>query len=115
MAKVIPKTLDSELIFQEVRDMLYQEMDYVKELEFSIRYREYCQNIKGVQVIEPIASLCSEFVFVSKFVECYEISEIDKLNLDLNQRNQLGISLLNVFFNEVFNWGFVQTDGNKGN
>lgn len=115
MAKIIPKSMDSDLIFDEVKSMLYQEMDYKAELDFTQKYFDLCQDLPGVQSLRAVPEFCGDTLFASYYVDCFEIGQWKELGLNQAQRNQLGISLLSLYFYEVFKWGMIQTDGNKGN
>lgn len=110
--KFIPKSLDLDELFSEIKLMLLQEMDYKKEVSFMQRFYKLAKFDYKVPIVYPEYStdkaICSEYV-EAQTVE----SAVNFLNQE--QRNQLGKDFFNLFFKELVDWKLIQSDAHLGN
>lgn len=112
---LVPKDLDLTLIFQEIKSMMLQEMDYAKEVELQYFYSKHIENSPFYDCARPILKFCSEYVITTQLIEKTPLRSPEILNLTNDQRNLLGKKMLELFFLEVFDWGVVHTDAHLGN
>lgn len=112
---LIPKTINTDFIFKEVKNMLKQEMNYEEELRLTKLYRNKFSQNREIQIVEPVEEYCNQKVLTTKFIDAYPIRSKEVANLPLEERNKIGKSLMDLYFKEVFKWGLVQTDAHFGN
>lgn len=113
--KLLPKDLNMDPVFSEVREMLIQETDY--ELEASLT-EDFYSRLKGDdRYIVP--RVLREFSGPKILATSYErgIRADDPLiqSLPQDRRNRLALNFLDLYFKEIFDWGVVQTDPHAGN
>jgi predicted unusual protein kinase regulating ubiquinone biosynthesis (AarF/ABC1/UbiB family) len=115
LIKVLPRGVSTDHIFAEVREMLVQETDYIREAEETKRYRERLRDDDRFIVPRVFDEYCGPRVLATSFEK--GIAPDDKLVLSLTQerRNQLATSFLDLYMTELFDWGIVQTDPHLGN
>lgn len=106
---------DMDAIFDEVRKMLHQEMDYTKELRFTERFYERLKNSPGYIVPKPHPEFSSKRVFATTWIEAHSLDSEDFLSLPIERRNRIGQLYLDLYFKELFVWGEMQTDPHQGN
>ena len=115
LGKVMPRKMNMEGIYSEIRRVLLEEMDYRKETEKHEEYFETMKGIPGVKVPKIFKRYCNDIIIASEFIDGRSLSEIEKLNLSQDERNRLGILLFRLFFKEVFGGNLIQTDCHAGN
>lgn len=107
------KQTDLEPFFKEVEEVLLRETDYKHECQMLIRYKD---GFKDSPYIVPLAYpdfstskiLTMERIFGKSFNEWMEKSI-------LGERQKLAHELINLYLDEFFQQGLVQTDPNPGN
>jgi predicted unusual protein kinase regulating ubiquinone biosynthesis (AarF/ABC1/UbiB family) len=114
-ARLAPKNINLQPIMEEVRDMLHREVDYPAELETTRWYRQTLADDPRYVVPEVFPEYSSDHVLATSF-EAGEHVQADAVqNLPQARRNRLSQAALELFFNEFFRWGIVQTDPHFGN
>jgi predicted unusual protein kinase regulating ubiquinone biosynthesis (AarF/ABC1/UbiB family) len=113
--KIIPKGINLNPVYDEVKMMLKQEMDYKKELNYLQRFTDLIKPLEHVELTAPVSKYCNESVLTTIFADAHEIRSHEVSSLSQEQRNQLGISFLDLFYREIFEWELVQSDGHFGN
>lgn len=114
LGRFLPKFGDLDPLFEEVREMLYLESDYRRELEHTQRFRSLLSNHSEFYVPNVYPELSSEKVITFEYVEAFEVREaVEKIPQET--RDRLGVAMLSLLFEEIFNWGIIQTDPNPGN
>lgn len=116
--KLLPQDIDTGPIFQEVREMLYQEMDYHQELQFNLDYQIRLKNYEyrdWFKIPQVYPDLSSDRVLVMDYMEAEKIESdlVDSLSQEI--RNELAEKFLDFYFKELYDWGLVQTDAHPGN
>jgi predicted unusual protein kinase regulating ubiquinone biosynthesis (AarF/ABC1/UbiB family) len=115
MSRLIPKGLDLTPMFAEVRDMLFREVDYVAEREFT---EDFARRLAGdTRFVVPtvIGDYCSDKVLTTTFESGTHVEDDAVQSLSLQRRNRLGHAFIELFLVEFFKWGLVQTDPHFGN
>lgn len=111
----IPKGPRTEQIFEEVRDMLKQEVDFRYELDFTNEVKEWLSDSPVYVVPTPIARYSSRRVIATNWIAGHRADGPDVLNLPLERRNQIGKAYLELYVRELFERHLVQTDPHLGN
>ncbi|MCE3011193.1 MAG: AarF/ABC1/UbiB kinase family protein, partial [Proteobacteria bacterium] len=113
--KILPRNLNTDHLFQEVREMLIQETNYELEVEQTEKYRERLQSDSRYIVPRIYRHYCSKRIIASSFEK--GLSPDDPLVHSLSQarKNRLALNFIDLYFKELFQWGVVQTDPHLGN
>jgi predicted unusual protein kinase regulating ubiquinone biosynthesis (AarF/ABC1/UbiB family) len=115
MIKIIPGQAQTEELFKEVRQMLHQEVDYHKELDFTEEYRRRLGEDARYAIPKTYPEFSSKKILATEFMDGVRVDSPQVKALSQERRNALGRSVLELFLREVFEWGFVQTDPHFGN
>ncbi|HET7313611.1 AarF/ABC1/UbiB kinase family protein [Salinisphaera sp.] len=115
LARLVPKGMELNAVMEEVREMIYREVDYDRELRMT---REFCERLADDDryvVPEVFPEYSTETVLVTSFEAADHVQSERVKNLSQERRNRLSEAALELFFLEFFNWGIVQTDPHFGN
>lgn len=114
LGRFVPKLGDLDPLFEEVREMLYLESDYHRELLHTQKFRELLIGDEDFYVPGVFPELSDEKVISFEYVEAIGVREAaEKIPQDV--RDRLGRSILKLLFEEIFHWKIIQTDPNPGN
>ena len=110
--KVIPRGVDLEGAFDEIREMLENEMDYLREAKFT---EEFHQKMSGEFVVPKVfKEYSSRKVICTEFIEGQTLTEsLESLSLD--EKKNLAQNFFLIFLNEIFNLGILQSNAHMGN
>ena len=114
-SKLIPKGPQFDELFKEVRFMLRQEVDYRKEFETTLEFRNLLASDPRYRVPEPIAEYSTARILTTSFEEGVAVDSTEVLSLSQERRDALGVLALNLYFRELFEFAAVQTDPHFGN
>ena len=115
LARLVPKGIELNAIMEEVREMIYREVDYDRELRMT---REFCERLADDDryvVPEVFPEYSTETVLVTSFESASHVQSEAVQQLAQERRDRLGEQALTLFFREFFVWGIVQTDPHFGN
>lgn len=115
LARLVPKGVELTSIMEEVREMIYREVDYDRELRMTREFSERLAGDERYVVPEVFPEYSTETVLVTSFEGADHVQSDRVKQLPQARRNALGESALNLFFLEFFDWGIVQTDPHFGN
>lgn len=113
--KVLPDKERANYLFDEVRSMLYQEMDYEQELQFTQTYYDQLKDNPRFVVARPHPEYCSKKVLATEFIHAEKVDSPAVRALSQERRNRLSEEFLELYFRELFVWQNVQTDPHFGN
>lgn len=109
-------------IISEIRDVLHQEVDYEQEAKNLSFFREKFldQNVGGlaarVALPEVMLEHSTKKVLVTELMKGMSVQEFaDSPESTQVERNFVGETFMQVFYNEIFGLGVVQTDPNFAN
>lgn len=115
MGKLLPKGANFNSLWEEIRLMLHQEVDYQKEAQFT---EQFYQRLKGdPRYIVPkvYREYSSQHILTTEFIDGVSIDDPKVLALSLERRNNLGAAYLDLYFRELLEFEAVQTDPHLGN
>jgi predicted unusual protein kinase regulating ubiquinone biosynthesis (AarF/ABC1/UbiB family) len=112
---LIPKGARMDRIYEEVREMLVQEMDYRRELVFTRFFYEALREDPRFVVPQPIERYCTQKIMVTEFIEGAPVDGDEVLSLSQERRNRLGFHYLELYLDELVRYKRVQTDPHFGN
>lgn len=116
LSGLLPSAKDFSFVFEEVKEMLLQETDYVHEAGCAARFGDHLENDPRFRAPKVYPEFSSETVLAQEFMRGQSLREANKEgNLSQDERDELGKSFFELFLLEALEWGFVQTDPNLGN
>ncbi len=115
LTKILPSGLDLTNVFEEIKMMLRQELDYNFEANQTRTYRELLQADSRFIVPEVFERYSNGRVLATEYVEGLRTDHPLVQGLSNARRNRLSENFLELCFREIFEWNFVQTDPHLGN
>ncbi|TXH04986.1 MAG: AarF/ABC1/UbiB kinase family protein [Nevskiaceae bacterium] len=115
MSRLTPKGLDLAPVFAEVREMLLREVDYRSERRFTEAFAEKLKDDPRFVVPQVQGEYSSDVVLTTTFEEGISVREPAVQALSQARRNRLSYAFLQLFLDEFFGWGMVQSDPHFGN
>jgi predicted unusual protein kinase regulating ubiquinone biosynthesis (AarF/ABC1/UbiB family) len=115
LSKLLPRNLQTDHLFEEVRMMLHQEMDYSLEMTATKQYGERLKGDTKYVVPEVIEEFCFPKIIATSFETGLSADDPLIQSLPIERRNKIALNFLELYFKELFDWGVVQTDPHLGN
>src|SRR5680860_34265 len=100
---------------EEVRQMMHREVDYHLEARTTEKFRQMLADDPRFVVPRVLPEYSSAQVIASTYEHGHSINSDLVRDLSLARRSDLGKAALELFFQELFVWGEIQTDPNFGN
>lgn len=115
MLKLLPRDVNFDPVFAEVRTMLIQETNYEIEADFTEEYAKKLEGDSRFVVPKLYRKYCSRKVLATSFERGLRADDPLIQNLSQDRRNALSLNFLDLYLKELFDWGLVQTDPHIGN
>lgn len=112
---LLPKGPKFDNIFDEVRTMLYREMNYHNEIEATERMANYLEGDSRYRVAKVYKEFSTQKIIATEFLEGSLLDSSTVSSLSQERRNRLGEAYLELYMKELFEFQFVQTDPHLGN
>ena len=117
--KITGRDMNLDPLFKEIETVLQNEMDYIQEKNAYLKFHELMKNRNWpyLKVTTPlvIPEFCSNHFLCLSYEEGPSLKEWLSNQTSIEERNNLALTLLDLYITEFFEWGFVQTDPNPGN
>ncbi len=113
--KIVPITDEFEAWFNEIREMMYREVNYHHEKEKTQLFRQRLEGDPRFIVPKVYEQYCSSKVIATSYEPGIDIDSPQSKQLSQERRNHLCAAALDLCWKEVFLWGEMQTDPNFGN
>lgn len=115
VSKILPEGLELTAVFDEVKMMLRQELDYGLEAELTKKYRSLIADDPRYVVPRVFERYSNKRVLATEFVEGFKADHPLVQNLSSKRKNRLSENFIDLYFKEIFKWNLVQTDPHLGN
>jgi predicted unusual protein kinase regulating ubiquinone biosynthesis (AarF/ABC1/UbiB family) len=115
VTRLVPRTRAFEQWLNAVKAILKQEVDYHQELLAMQRFQRYLLNQPGYRVPDVFPNYCTSRVLACSFEAGVPLNSEMVLHLSQARRDRLGVLCLQLFWQEIWYWGEMQTDPNFGN
>ena len=119
LARWLPAGRDLDDWLESMRTYLHHEIDYGREAQIC---REVWLRVESVQTQGALLHVprlyddyCTGQVLAMEYVPGKAVTETAIERLSLTRRTALAQSMLELFFYELYDWGWLQTDPNFGN
>ncbi len=109
------RKIDASGTFEELRTMLKLEADYVRERHYMERFAELLAGDARFVVPKSVPELCTARVLTMSWERGTPLNEWIKSVPPRAERERFARSALDLYCQEFFKWGLVQTDPNFGN
>lgn len=115
LTHLIPKGDDFDDIFREIRMMLHYEVDYSRELEQILWYREVLKGDRRFHIPQVYPEYSTKRLLAMSYEEGFSLDSSEVLGLSQERRNRIATGFLELMLREIFEWRMVQTDPHFGN
>lgn len=115
LSKILPNGLDLTSVFEEIKIMLRQELDYTLEAQQTTLYRQLVGNDKRFVVPQVFERYSNSKVLATEYIEGLKADHNLVQSLSQERRNKISENFIDLYFKEIFEWNFVQTDPHLGN
>ncbi len=113
LVKVNAEVIDQT--FEEIRRMLYEELDYVHEAENLKLFQEYYQDHPYIVMPELIESLSSETVLTLTYVAGDTLQQVKQPEYSQETINLIGYRIFETFGRQIYDLRAVHSDPHPGN
>ncbi len=115
LLKILPKNINLDPIFDEIREMLIQETDYIAEAEHTEIFRKKLEGDNRFVVPKVIKEFSNKKILATSYERGLRVDDPVIQSLSQARRNSLGLHFLELYFMELFIWKAMQTDPHFGN
>lgn len=115
VSKILPDGLDLTAIFEEIKIMLRQELDYEHEAQLTKDYYSHLKDDPRYVVPQVIDQYSNKKVLATEYIEGLRADHSMVQALSQQRLNRLSENFLSLYFKEIFEWNLVQTDPHLGN
>jgi predicted unusual protein kinase regulating ubiquinone biosynthesis (AarF/ABC1/UbiB family) len=110
---MLPENFPLEHYLSQCGDLLKRETNYELEAENINLFSGFLNGSKVIHVPKVYNKLSTEQTLTMSFLEGRELSNI--MQFDQSARDEISLNLIELLFNEIFNFKMVQTDPNLAN
>ena len=110
---MLPENFPLEHYLSQCGDLLKRETNYELEAENINLFSGFLNGSKVIQVPKVYNKLSTDQTLTMSFLEGRELSNI--MEFDQSARDEISLNLIELLFNEIFNFKMVQTDPNLAN
>ena len=110
---MLPENFPLEHYLSQCGDLLKRETNYELEAENINLFSGFLNGSKVIHVPKVYNKLSTDQTLTMSFLEGRELSNI--VEFDQSARNEISLNLIELLFNEIFNFKMVQTDPNLAN
>lgn len=115
LSQVLPENIDLTAVFENVKRMLLQELDYSHEAVMTQAYHEKMKGDPRYIVPQVYQRYSNKKILATAFIEGFKADHPLIQALSQTRRNQLSENFLDLYFKEIFHWNLIQTDPHLGN
>jgi predicted unusual protein kinase regulating ubiquinone biosynthesis (AarF/ABC1/UbiB family) len=106
---------DLEGVFAEIRDRLYEELDYDQEMENLKEFRHIFQKDKRIRIPRVFPAYCSYKVLTMEYLPGDPLEALQAPPYTQEDRNRFGELVFDLFAHQILRLGLVHADPHPGN
>jgi predicted unusual protein kinase regulating ubiquinone biosynthesis (AarF/ABC1/UbiB family) len=114
-ARILPVGLDIDGIVDEAQRQLQQESDYLLEADYLRRYKELLGDDPRYCIPDLYDRLCTPRMLAMERLFGVPLEDLAGAGHDQRARDEMGATLFELLFRELFEFGLMQTDPNFSN
>ncbi len=107
------KSIQTDLVFEELKERLMEELDYTREAQHIALYEKIFDGINWVHVPKTFPDLSTKRLLTMSWLEGRPLKEIE--NLPQERRNCLAERMFTVWYKPLYHYGIVHGDPHLGN
>jgi len=115
LAKILPDGLNLDPVFEEIKSMLRQELDYCFEAKQTQKYYALVGQDSRFVVPRVYERYSNAKVLATEFIDGLKADHPLVAALSDQRRNRIAENFIDLYFKELFSWNFIQTDPHLGN
>ncbi len=115
LTDMVPRGARFDQVFNEIREMFHQEVNYELERNFGERFHELLADDPRYVIPKSFPRYCTRKIMAMEFVEGVRADHPSVQELPLERRNRLGLSFLDLYLRELMDFKLMQTDPHLGN
>lgn len=104
-----------EISLKEYYNLLLEEIDFKNEVKNMKAFKKQFRNTKWIKVPTPYEHLCNNDIIVMEYVPSIKINDLHKIKEARLDSEKISEKLLQCFFTQVVQYGFVHIDPHPGN
>ncbi len=108
-------SLDNEEVFQELRDRLREELDYLREAAHQRLYGIMLDGVPGVRVPQPVEGLCTKRLLTMTWLDGLGIQAWLDTDPPQEERNACAEALFRAWYVPFYRYGVIHGDPHLGN
>lgn len=112
---LVPSKASFDSTFEEVRQMLYQEVDYTNEAVFLDKIAKYLKDDSRFIVPKCYKEFSGQKVLATSFEDGVAVDSSKVKKLSQERRNKIGLAYLELYLRELNDFKMMQTDPHLGN
>jgi predicted unusual protein kinase regulating ubiquinone biosynthesis (AarF/ABC1/UbiB family) len=101
--------------YNQVKQMIYEELDYNQEAQSIIKIKSNCAGIKNIVIPEVFLTHSNHKVLTTSFCEGVKITNLEQISEWNIDSNQIAKSLVYVYCEMILNHGLYHADPHPGN
>ncbi|ODM99712.1 AarF domain-containing protein kinase 4 [Orchesella cincta] len=110
---ILPEGIFIDKVVEVAKRELSWEVDYIREAVCAKRFRTLLENNPDYYVPEVVDELSTKQIYTTELIEGLSVDRCE--HLDQDTRNRICYLMLDLFFRELFEFQFMQTDPNWSN
>ena len=111
--KKIDNTIDTNEIFEELKERLIEEVDYKNEIKNINIYKNIFNKSKKIKIPFPIKKLSTQKLITMSWLEGESLSNFYSSNLKI--RNEIASNLFKAWYLPFYQFGIIHGDPHPGN
>ena len=111
--KKIERTIDTDEIYKEIEERLFEEIDYNNEFKNILIYKNIFEKNKNICVPEPYKKLSTSKLITMSWLEGTKLNKFYKASL--SDRNYIAKNLFTAWYLPFYKYGIIHGDPHPGN
>ena len=104
-----------EISLRQYYDLLMEEIDFTKEVANMKRFAQQFVSTRWIKVPQPYDKYCNNDIIVMEYVPSLKINDIEAIEEAGLRKDVISQKLLECFFTQIVQYGFVHIDPHPGN
>ena len=104
-----------DISLREYYALLLEEIDFAKEVRNMKQFAKQFADTSWIKVPTPYDALCSDNMIVMEYVPAVKITDVEEIERQGLRRDLISQKLLECFFTQIVQHGFVHIDPHPGN
>jgi len=104
-----------DISLREYYALLLEEIDFKKEVSNMVRFASQFKDVRWIKVPRPYTDICTDDMIVMEYVPSIKINDVATIEQAGLRTSKISQKLLECFFTQIVQYGFVHIDPHPGN